>query len=96
MGLIDLAVLSALGLAAAYPLLKAAIQKASAFTRRAKVDSPDAVEQWRQRWTALLITLGREIESGEGGLPRKDQALMLSKELMWEIIGGDTAPKTQP
>ena len=91
MGLLDIAVLSALGLFAAYPF----ILQATGRLKSLLVPGPpslDAVEKWRQRWVTLLITLSREIEAGKGGVGEQKQARMLCNELMWEIIGGDTTP----
>lgn len=89
MNRLDLLVLSAIGIAAAYPMLRSAAAWAVASFRKQGNVSPDSVEKWRQKWTALLITLGREIEGGSGSLTRQDEALRLSRELMWEIIGGE-------
>jgi hypothetical protein len=89
MNRLDLLVLSAIAVVAAYPLVRTAASRAvQAFRRQGSV-SPDSVEKWRQKWTSLLITLGREIEGGSGSLTRQDEALRLSRELMWEIIGGE-------
>lgn len=92
----DIAVLSVLALTAAFPLVWSGAAKAMAVVGKKNVASPDAVEQWRQRWTGLLITLGREIESGNGGLSRQAEALRLSRELMWEIIGGEPDQPAKP
>lgn len=89
MDLTDLAVLSAVAAVGAWPLLRKALSALRSF-RPVKYEAGDEVEQWRQKWTYYLITLGREIEAGEGAVANKQQALMLSKELMWEIIGGDS------
>lgn len=94
--LVDIAVFSVLAMVAGFPVLDAAIRKVLAVSKKKDVANPDAVEQWRQRWTALLITLGREIESGSGGTIRKEEALRLSRELMWEIIGGEPDQPAKP
>lgn len=89
MNRLDILVLSAMAAVAAFPLLRTAFARAVGALSRKDASSPDAVEQWRQKWTSLLITLGREIEAGSGSLTRQDEALRLSRELMWEIIGGE-------
>lgn len=89
MNRLDLLVLSAIAAVAVFPLLRAAVVRAIGAASSKGAVSPDSVEKWRQKWTALLITLGREIEAGSGSLTRQDEALRLSRELMWEIIGGE-------
>lgn len=93
MSLMDLVVLSALAVLAGYPLAKSAFAtvRLRAFARASAAET-DGVAKWRQKWTASLITLGTEIEAGNGGQLRKEEALKLSKELMWEIIGGEVPP----
>lgn len=91
MGLLDIAVLSALALFAAYPYILSATSGLTSLFAPGP-PSLDAVEKWRQRWVTLLITLSREIEAGKGGVGEQKQARMLCNELMWEIIGGDSAP----
>lgn len=89
MNRLDLLVLSAIAAVAVFPMLRAAAVRAFGALSRKDTASPDSVEKWRQKWTSLLITLGREIEAGGGSLTRQDEALRLSRELMWEIIGGE-------
>lgn len=89
MNRLDLLVLSAIAAVAVFPMLRAAAVRAFGVLSRKDTASPDSVEKWRQKWTSLLITLGREIEAGGGSLTRQDEALRLSRELMWEIIGGE-------
>lgn len=99
MGLADWLVISLLCVAAMYPAARSWTMAAVGIFSKKNVASPDAVEQWRQKWTALLITLGREIEGGSGSLTRQAEALRLSRELMWEIIGGEPdqpSPPVQP
>jgi|LakMenEpi03Aug12_release.lakeMendotaPanAssembly.Ray.scaffolds.fasta_scaffold1084697_2 hypothetical protein len=94
MGLLDIAVLSALGILAAYPLILPALGWTAGLFA---AGSADSVEKWRQQWVTRLITLSREIESGKGGVGEQKQARMLCNELMWEIIGGDqTSAKSKP
>lgn len=87
---LDMFVMVAAVAVLALPVLKKAASSAlPGVFNRSNVTNPDAVEAWRQKWTALLITLGREIDGGEGGLNDPAQATLLNRELMWEIIGGD-------
>lgn len=44
---------------------------------------------WRQKWAATLIDFIEEVEAGGGTLERPEQALVLARELVWEVIGGD-------
>lgn len=92
MGLVDMLVVGAIGLMAGWPWIAMAASRfvaprSAAPAATSAVGSP--IEEWRQTWASTLITLIDEIESGEGHFEDSKAALKLSKELLWEIIGGD-------
>ncbi len=94
MGLIDIAVVSALALMAGWPWIASAIAVASPITPRsaapAVATAEDSHEEgWRQTWVSTLIDLIDQLEAGELPVENEQLALKLSKELLWEIIGGD-------
>ena len=86
----DLLVIATIAGVAGFPYLKGVLLKARALlNKREQLDNPDTEESWRQRWTSLLITLGREIEAGNGQLSNPEDAQEINRKLMWEILGGD-------
>ena len=86
----DLTVIATIAAVAGFPYLRPLLLKVKTLLVKDKsLDNPDTVESWRQQWTSLLITLGREIEAGNGQLSNPDDAQDLNRKLMWEILGGD-------
>lgn len=86
----DLLVIATIAGVAGFPYVKGVLLKArTLLNKREQLDNPDTVEQWRQRWTSSLITLGREIEAGNGQLANPEDAQEINRKLMWEILGGD-------
>ena len=94
MGLVDILVVVTLGLMAGWPWIASAASRLVA-PRSAAPAAVSAggspIEAWRQTWASTLIRLIDDIENGEGhfGVEESKAALKLSKELLWEIIGGD-------
>lgn len=82
MTIIDVVVLAAVGGVAAWPLIGNGLPKI--FRGRSSIDY-----SWRQKWAHTIIELINQIEEGQKELRNPDQALLLSKELVWELIGGD-------
>lgn len=82
MALTDLLVVAALAAVAGYPMLTGLLPKAG--------KSEANVKSWRQEWSAILIKLIDEIEGGSSHFAHPDKALVLAKELLWEVVGGDT------
>jgi hypothetical protein len=98
MGLLDLLVVGTLGLMASWPWIATAVSsfvapRSAASAATSAVGSP--IEEWRQTWASTLITLIDDLENGEGHVPDSKAALRLSKELLWEIIGGDGTPPSK-
>lgn len=92
MGLVDILVIASLGLMAGWPWIASAASRLVAPRSAAPAAVPavgSPIEEWRQTWASTLITLIDEIENGEGHFEDSKAALKLSKELLWEIIGGD-------
>lgn len=87
MSLLDLAVISVLALVAAVPFGKKALTLV-----RKKAAPEDTIEAWRQKWVSSLVTLGRDIESNPSMVNNPQQSTLLTRELTWEIIGGDAKP----
>lgn len=87
MNTIDIAVYSALGIAAAYPAIRSAVSKAAAYIKAPSPSGPDgptSSENWTQRWSVLLIDLVDELEAMDD-----KAAASLCRELIWLIIGGE-------
>lgn len=76
----DLAIYSALALAAFFPAVRAAATRVWGFLPGLPARSGD---QWSQRWSCSLIDLVSDLES------RGDhEAADLARRLIWSIIGG--------
>ena len=75
---LDWLVISSIALVAAYPLCVSYVHAIAGWSSGGK--KGDDIEAWRQRWVASLITLGREIEAGKGGLQSKPDAQRLAKD----------------
>ena len=92
MGLLDIVVGSAFALMVGWPWIASVAGRLVAPRSAAPAAVPaggSPTEVWRQTWASTLISLIDEIEQGEGYFEDSKAALMLSKELLWEIIGGD-------
>lgn len=89
MNQLDLLVLAGIGTAALWPLLKGVVARVRSPRPAAPVTPTSSVQEWRQAWASTLIRLIDELEGGDGHFPNPDAALRLSKELLWEVIGGD-------
>lgn len=90
----DLIVYSGLAALAIAPLAQPAIawaygKWASAAPTPGLPHQSDTLEAWRQKWSATLISFIESIEAGEGHLEDEAKATRLTRELIWEIIGGD-------
>jgi hypothetical protein len=93
MGLLDIAVIATLGLMVGWPWLASLIPTLTPrpAATAAKQEAGSSDDDWRQAWASTLIRLINEIEAGEGRFEDDRQALILSRELLWEVIGGDGA-----
>jgi hypothetical protein len=83
MALTDLLVVAALAAVAGYPAIAALLPNPGK-------PADAGVKSWRQEWSATLIKLIDEIEGGSSHFAHPDKALTLAKELLWEVVGGDT------
>jgi hypothetical protein len=87
--LTDILVVSGLLLFAAFPYLVKLIP-----SRPAKSVAPaapvDDHAEWQTRWTNTLIKLLNELDESEDR-----RAVELTRDLMWQILGGSDAPQTK-
>lgn len=92
MGWLDIGVGLTLALMVGWPWIASAAGRLVAPRSAAPAAVPaggSPIEEWRQTWASTLISLIDDIEQGEGYFDDSKAALKLSKELLWEIIGGD-------
>ena len=76
---IDVVVYSGLAAVALFPLLRPYLQKLRVTAL------PAGPDRWQSESVAALIALQAELESRQ-----KPAATKLCRELIWEILGGDT------
>jgi hypothetical protein len=94
MNSLDLLVLSGLVAFLGFPVIAKwfrSMYEGLARPKPAPADRDPSPEEWRQKWTGLLLSLMDDIDCEIAGpMPH---AMLLAKELVWEIIGGDEKPK---
>ncbi len=84
----DMLVIAGVAAAVAFPKVKAVLLAITDKIKQKKLASEPTIADWRQDWTARLITLKTEIESGVGEVPNDEEASRLCSALIWELIGG--------
>lgn len=94
MSMLDAIVLVVLTSGAGWPLFSRWLASATASLKPRPATSAataegSPIQEWRQAWASTLIRMIDEIEAGHGHFDDPKAALRLSKELLWEVIGGD-------
>lgn len=81
---LDLAMIAAIALVGAYPLLGYVAKLPKLAIGRPSPALESTKAEWRQEWVKTLITLQTELEE----MGESNQA-DLCRQLVWEILGGD-------
>lgn len=93
MNSLDLLVLLTLGGMAAWPFiaspLLSMIRPRPATPAAPAAEGGSIVEEWRQAWAFTLMRLIDDIETGGSHFEDKVLARKLTRDLLWEVIGGD-------
>jgi hypothetical protein len=93
---LDLLVILALGSMAAWPFLvnslvglASRLQPRPATPAAPAAEGGSIVEEWRQAWAFTLMRLIDDIETGDSHFEDLVLARKLTRDLLWEVIGGD-------
>jgi hypothetical protein len=88
--LIDILVFSTLGGIGILPYALSYLRKPVAKPLPAPTPVADTHTEWQTRWTNTLIQLLNELDE-----KNQANAIDLTRDLMWEIIGGSDKPVAQ-